>query len=525
MTLILDPSRIPPRADGGAGAPWPLARREVEAVRDELTTGIATLARKATEGPERDAFVVVALHHLNEALALYQATAVARRCRGRGVEVEPPPRSRVLAALLQDRAPEAPAWLGAFAAAPPPPPGPWPHAVRRLAGELKASGWRAGAPRSAHHPVALHVMPVLRAHARSARTGVSVRFAHEFFRSPRAAPPSAPELGDAAVDAVEDAFRVGGEALPASLGEAVRERLDAGLVAARRHLATVQARPLPAELWTGTGGDLWTRVVQASCRGTGGRVTGHDHGLGSGHLDHAAKGLSDLAFCDTFVTFTAAQAEGLRRSVRPDRTFQDKAPDIVALPSRTWHGRGRARGRPRDLVRRVMYPSSFYNGDRVHYAIQVPDVVQVDWEARLFARLADWGFDVLHKPHPGSITLPPAWLGRLPRVRTLAEPFEQVMHLADVLVVLSPQSTAMVSALRAGLPLVFVDLGLFHWWPEARRLFERRCAVIGGEFDEDGRIQVDWDALRAAIAEAPRRMDPAFEEAYLGAPLPGEPAA
>jgi hypothetical protein len=38
----------------------------------------------------------------------------------------------------------------------------------------------------------------------------------------------------------------------------------------------------------------------------------------------------------------------------------------------------------------------------VHATPLIPDVVLVDWEARLVARLLAWGYEVMVKPHPES---------------------------------------------------------------------------------------------------------------------------
>ena len=46
----------------------------------------------------------------------------------------------------------------------------------------------------------------------------------------------------------------------------------------------------------------------------------------------------------------------------------------------------------------VMYSASIYVGERVSFMVQFPDIVTLDWEARLFSHLSKWSYDTIHKP-------------------------------------------------------------------------------------------------------------------------------
>ena len=122
---------------------------------------------------------------------------------------------------------------------------------------------------------------------------------------------------------------------------------------------------------------------------------------------------------------------------------------------------------------------------------------------------------MLHKPHPGSVSLPRDGFTQAFGGRTLTEPFDQVMHLADAFIFVTSQSTPFISILAESKPVVFIDLGLFEWVPEAYEMLGRRCRIVRGRFDEDNRAQVDWDELRNAISEAGDLTDTAFADNYL----------
>lgn len=164
-------------------------------------------------------------------------------------------------------------------------------------------------------------------------------------------------------------------------------------------------------------------------------------------------------------------------------------------------------------MRRVMYTSSFYNAARIN--AWLPNIVSLDWEARLFSKLNDWGFEVLHKPHPGSVGLP-AGLAEAFGGMTLTSRFEDVMEFADAFILLSLSSTIIPTLLACGKPIVYVDTGLRPLTPVAQSLLRQRCAIVPGHFDNRNRLQVDWDQFRAAIEAANHLMDPSFGEFYWG---------
>ncbi|MCG8359112.1 MAG: hypothetical protein MI920_26405, partial [Kiloniellales bacterium] len=79
-----------------------------------------------------------------------------------------------------------------------------------------------------------------------------------------------------------------------------------------------------------------------------------------------------------------------------------------------------------------------------------------------------------------------------------------------------PLTSAFRDALRGDKPMVLVDFGQSTPADEARELLERRLPIVAGAFDAANRAQVDWEALRAALAAAPDLSDPAFFDDYFG---------
>jgi hypothetical protein len=63
-------------------------------------------------------------------------------------------------------------------------------------------------------------------------------------------------------------------------------------------------------------------------------------------------------------------------------------------------------------------------------------------------------------------------------------------------------------------PCVVADTGLHRLQPEAFEMLQRRCGYVRCLQDENNRLQLDWDALRSAIEEAPSLRDAGLYRTY-----------
>ena len=532
--VYLDANRVQVTRDGIQDFLWPLPRAELVAMRDALLPPLVAIVRGAAGADSEDAELlsIVLLHFVNEAMALYQAHALCRRFGELGHRLVVPTKSRLLPALSAGVAPPPSPLLTSLLAGPPRARRRIPPALRRIWRSVPWNGLSLSGLRSIDPKcdiVALQASPLINCHAHAVPDIVKYSSLREWFdpldkrseRDVRRAAVSTATI-DGAIDAVAAGFAAGGEKLPDYLADYLRDWLVKATGLARCHLSTLLQQPdrLPRRLWTGTGGSIWARILRHAARRLGGVVTGHDHGVGTGHLVSSYPTLVEFESCDTFVTFTRAQATALQRGLRDDLLIPTKAPEIIALPSccrpaaltKIQERKSRTR---LSVIRKVMYPSSFYNGERMHFGVRIPDPVAVDWEGRLFSHLGAWNYKVLHKPHPGSVSSPPAAFANELGVKMLTQPFERVVHMADVFIFASSQSTTFVSALSSNKPIVFVDFGLWDWVPEAYEMLKRRCRVVRGWFDKENRAQVDWGELRDAIEESRDLMDSSFLETYL----------
>lgn len=262
-------------------------------------------------------------------------------------------------------------------------------------------------------------------------------------------------------------------------------------------------RSVPREVWTGTGGNILTRLVRAAVKREGGSVIGFEHG-GGGHI-HADLGplhIHEFAFCDRFVVDAKAKAKVLTDGLSPAKSLDGTVPVIEAtsagkasFPFRTGQGT--------QPPKRVMYVTTAFVGE-TQYPLQplLPDPVHADWQGRLIDGLAGQGLEVLVKQHPEGLRkgVP---LKRSQAGEFLGGRFGEVMDQADAFVLDYPATSTLWEAICSEKPVVFIDHHLAHWNPEVWQDFSARCAIVPSRMDADGRPQVDFAEVAAALQTAP----------------------
>ncbi|SIS51326.1 hypothetical protein SAMN05421779_102416 [Insolitispirillum peregrinum] len=262
-------------------------------------------------------------------------------------------------------------------------------------------------------------------------------------------------------------------------------------------------RDVPAELWTGTGGNLMTRLLRLAVQREGGTVTGFDHGGGCHiHANLMPFQVNELAFCDRFIVDAPAKAEILSRGISREGSLDGAMPRIDATsgPRASWPFR---KGQGAQPPKRVMYVTTAFVGE-MQYPLQplLPDPVYADWQGRLVDGLAGQGLEVLVKQHPEGLRrgVP---LKRSQAGEFLGGRFGDVMDQADAFVLDYPATSTLWEAICSEKPVVFIDHHLAHWNPEVWQDFSARCAIVPSRMDEDGRPQVDFAEVAAALQTAP----------------------
>jgi len=364
--------------------------------------------------------------------------------------------------------------------------------------------------------VAVTVCPLSRKRAERLKARVYYTPLYEWFYTPSqeelsSSPPRpiSPDLRDRLVAPLENLFvRLG--ANPARMPPGTFHELFDGVTSwIQFYLRRIQSRPdrLPKQLWKGSSGIIWARILAEAVRMNGGTVTGFDHGYGANFSELSHFPFVELQGNDVFVTYTEAHADLFRR-VGPKLTFESRVPAVECEST------ARAAEPSPPVVDRtpqtVLYVAPFLSYGRVSSMPLMPPVMALDWQARLLSMLSDIGLSVSQKPHPEAPVSTASILESLVGVTTSNERFEKVMNDYDVLLFDFAPQTCFGAAMRSNRPVVLIDFGVTTYEPRYFDMLKARCAVVKGWFDQDNRAQVDRDELRAAVEQARFLNDPSF---------------
>ena len=518
--VTLDVRQIRVTSAGIENLVWPVSRDELSQLEHALMRRCLDQI-KPLDCQEQALGLTVLPYFLIEAIAFAEASLLIARFRERGKEVAPPPSWRLTTALKASSAPSEAPFLSQLALGPPKSRS-WRVPLRRARDFFirdAISRRSLSKIRLREDIVSTVVEPVVLNHAACIPDPVAyVRYESWFDQVSDSQFDVRPTAQLLAADTAEIFAAHGVDRLP--LAERYLARwLTQALSICSSHLRKLHSFPtevIPAYLWTGTGGNVWARLLRQEVRRRGGLVTGHDHAIGTAHRREIDRSLVEFFACDHFVTLNQMQAKLIRESL-DDGVLSYQAPIKVSprAPAESGVHTERSLQRPRRNVKRIMVLTTIYRGDRYHNATVMPDLVAVDFQARLFCKLREWGYEVFHKHHPASYIRPPGEFEKVLKVVQVSETFESVLEEADGFLIVDDSNSSVIGpALASDKPVTLIDLNRAPWTPEAFELLQRRCGFVRGDFDQENRVVLDWELLREALIASETLSDPAIFDSF-----------
>ncbi len=315
----------------------------------------------------------------------------------------------------------------------------------------------------------------------------------------------------AIMDEVKRLFTAENVPMPKMASEHLSRVLSDGSAMVRIHQNRLKSPDIevPQNLWTGTAGYIWDTMLRHEVKNRSGFVAGHDHGAGQGHVDNVMTGFTELWSCDEYFTFNEGQAAELKAHAPNWPKLDGKIPAIRGVPD-TGNSRPQLKIYPRFAtpnfkVKNIAFMATIFDGDRGRMGPCSPDIVHVDWQARLITALKSWGYNVIIKIHPESAILPPDYFTNELGARVETRKVEDVLEDFDLLLFDSLYTTAISASLQTNIPMHLIDFYNHPWTVKGRTLFSKRCPITDGRFDEDNRKQIDWSALRQDLETAPSK--------------------
>lgn len=537
MDIVIDLCSISFGQNGIHNFYWPLSNNELTEMRDTLVKEVVSVARcdGGVFDNDSEIFGIICHYFTYEAMAFYQASALLRRFTDRGYRLIWPEDSRLYPTIFANVAPQnsQSALIKTLRN------GPQCHnpilkPLVKLRRSIMWNGFRLPSI-FLNNPkddiVACYANNILSCHASRVDKIVKYVLFSDWFKPLKGISidkskyaPINNEIIEAAIRAVRVAFKAGGEKLPDYQALYFRDYLMEAAPLVRYHLDRLKENmgKLPLKLWTGADGIIWSRMLRYAVRKSGGKVTGHEHGTGEGHIAYFnTKTFIEFGTCNTFVSPTETSAKNLRKILNPDFLISPNPPEIISLPEKRDGHFSKIETQKHDYhkvrnskTKTLMYLPTIYTGEVTRFTQHNADLVMVDWQARLLGKLQSWGFEVLHKPHPeGNFRPPPLFFAQF-GVKQVNKLFEKVTNLADIFIFDFVNTTAFSVALRTTKPIVFMDFGFDKFVSEAMDLIMKRCRLIKGRVDENNRMQIHWEELLDALNNPFYSEDTSFVDSY-----------
>ena len=518
--FILDPREFELGSDGVAQFADPVPRENIVAFRDVLLPLIAAFGRSFDSALDRDTVACCTGRLAIYAMHCFRASSLVRRCAEAGQKFQPPPKD-FLFAFLNGSPDHVEAADSALRCGSPPRTN-WKAPARSLRNTFRGGNIveREFLPIDLGREIVTTAMwPLHQKHAGASDRKVVYCHPGRWLKPVDYGieEPGLENIVHGLIQCVREAYEICDEIFDENAHTQIRYWTEAFPRTIQDHLRNLEKMKLPCRLWIGSASPVLYRMLVHAVRAAGGDVTSHDHGTSVGFFTRNVKAVNELEGVDRFLTMTADNAEGLRRSLRSDILVRTDIPEIGVVPGdRLLPAPGvlTRSGKQKDGMK-IMLVTNVYSGSRVWMYPHESDAVILDWQARLIAWLERQGHKVLLKPHPECAFGPPGQLVDLGVNRVLSDAFGTVYGEADILLYDYPMTTTFAEGLASERPIVFVNFELEEFDQKASKLLNRRCAVVRGRKDSIGRRQIDWDELGKAFGRAPELRDTGFFDTYL----------
>ncbi len=268
-------------------------------------------------------------------------------------------------------------------------------------------------------------------------------------------------------------------------------------------------------LFTETARPL-NKIAAHAFKRNGTFTTAFHHGNSMGGLKKKSIHFNGPLGCDEFVCPTMMCADSFRKLYEQENLVRFNSVDFTSTDSQLYANifQEAVQNSFPEKVETVMvmgFPMTSYR------YMDIPGLFfyfQLDLELRLVRLLKNNGFKVIYKIHPETRN-GVEQLFEEAECRIVSEPFEQVWHMADTIIVKYSASTTFGYALCTNRPIVFIDLEKEYWFSDHYSLLSKRCKMIPAWLNEANRIEFDEEKLLHRLAEKPELPDHGYVKKFM----------
>ena len=503
---------------------WPVQRDNLVAVRDRFVSKITNTVRHGkSDNSYADFYGVFCLHWTTHVIKFYHFLKPRQGFQEQGEQPFLSGDSGFFQAIVEGRAPETPAyidWLyrGIDAQSP------YLAPIRFLKSLISGQGilQKPTALINFQDDVVLtSVGPLMFKHA--AQTQESPAYVpRSFWFKPIKATEEEVKAVDCSelIDFVRESFADDVDLFDDMAVQWFSDLFSKSLYACDVHVRRLldQPKKLPHNLWIGSGGVFWDRILKYAVSKNGGHVTTHDHGSGVGHVKSVSRTIAECNDCDIFIPF-AHDGDIFKNSIVPDYLLSGKTPKVQILKHednrQDFSCDFKLDVENTDIKKQKILIVPYGPDQNTARFLTTPhDSVKVDFLVRTLKQLRSWGYAIAIKPHPHCPEpLSSAFLSEMD-VRQVEGDIKKAFAGADIVLFFNMYTSTFREAFECKKPMVLIDMGFEEWVHEAKEKLDKRCAIVDGAYDDQARILIDWGDLRRAIETASTKTDNSYYKTY-----------
>ncbi len=531
QSVQLDIHKMDINNDGVKDFFWPVSHKECASFGNDIVKACSSLIRNADDGDALIPYKLIAKYFTAEAVGIFQGDLLRERFKESGKEVSVPSSWRLWPPLLKKESPSEIPFLDNLRQGPAKPN--YTKKILNLSRLKKLSrlfhfkkngltidGLKIKAVTAKHLSdtiIATQRTETICLHAQEEQKDVIFCRSHKWFKKieddelQASLSQNNEKLEKSILDAVSDLYEQNNIKLEPHAYRYLKRVLTEGAALLRIHYARLVNKPdkLPKHIWTGSGGNIWDMTLRLAVMAQNGTAEGHDHAMGQGVYALALTPFIEFWGADRFITFNQSQSDGLLANPANTWAIMDRTmADIANLEKR--RNNDSIKTYPKfnlanPDIKTIALMTTIYDRDRGRLTPVPADIVAVDWQARLISHLKSWGYNVILKRHPESPILPPPSFEAKLGAKIVAGKFEDMLDTVDMILFDYIYTTTFRTVLETNIPVAIADYYDILWSPHVKELIEKRCAIVNGCYDKFNRAQIDWNALKSGIKEAPSK--------------------
>jgi hypothetical protein len=257
--------------------------------------------------------------------------------------------------------------------------------------------------------------------------------------------------------------------------------------------------------FSGTGGGYWNRLIGCRVKAAGGRVIQMDHGGERPFFADRWWGINEFAFCDEFVTFTAAGAVAIKRNIEKEyRTLLENpsALEVSRLENNNFTSLAPSVGKKgrADEAKSIMFvPTGFMGEFNTVPSFTIHDVPYAIFQIKILEALESSGKKIFYKQAPKAL-LDALFSPEKYGAEIVRGKLSECLELPDAFL-FTFAGTAFCEALCTDKPVIFLKVPPFRpQTNEQEQEFASACRIIRGSLDSGNCPDINMEKLKSAFA-------------------------